>query len=344
MTTQSHSLARIPTLDGWRGVAIIMVLIAHFQMAYLHHFFFGMKWLDLGQHGVTVFFVLSGYLITTGLLSQEKINLRLFYTRRFFRIMPAAFTYLLFLILLTQFTPMKTIGSDLWGCLLSYRNYLGETPLNTCTLHFWSLSVEEQFYFVWPAVLALLGRRYGAIFAASGALLIAAFRMFRWDYYLQDLRNQHTEVRADALLVGCLLALALQHQEVRNIFRSAGKWLFAGGFLIAIVDIYRFESLPPLHESIAIAIMIGATVLNPWMLAGRALEMEHLKTVGLMSYSIYLWQGLFLRDGWGTDGFVLLAVSAVISWAVIERMGIKAGKRIISRWNLPVAQPEPASI
>ncbi len=158
---------RIPTLDGWRAVAILMVLIAHYQEGDLHHCILGQRWLNLGQHGVSIFFVLSGYLITSNLLTSDKIRLPQFYARRFFRLMPAAWTYLMFLLLLTAFTRMQTIGGDIWGCLLFFRNYLGETTSNTCTLHFWSLSLEEQFYLLWPPLLVLIGRR-NALAAAVG--------------------------------------------------------------------------------------------------------------------------------------------------------------------------------
>src|SRR5579863_1674550 len=86
---------RIPTLDGWRGIAILMVLAAHLQTSLLRGLYGGFRWLDLGQHGVTLFFVLSGYLITTRLLSKPGIDLKAFYLRRFFRLMPCAWVYLL---------------------------------------------------------------------------------------------------------------------------------------------------------------------------------------------------------------------------------------------------------
>ena len=77
---------RIPTLDGWRGVAILLVIVSHLQTSLLGHLYCGYSWMDVGQHGVEIFFILSGYLITTLLLEEEKINLKRFYLRRFFRL------------------------------------------------------------------------------------------------------------------------------------------------------------------------------------------------------------------------------------------------------------------
>lgn len=330
---------RIPTLDGWRGIAILMVLLAHLQRAYLHSYLLNERWLDMGQHGVTVFFVLSGYLITTGLLANDKISLKQFYVRRFFRIMPAVLTYLAFLVILTCFTEMKAIGNDLWRCLLSCRNYLPETTLNTCTEHFWSLSVEEQFYLLWPVTLVAFGRRYSAGVAALAAVSIAAFRVLNWSYYAVDYRFLHTEVRADALLVGCLL----KHSWVQEFFKSYGKWVFLCCMAPLAWDIYHFDTLPPLHESALIALMIGSTVLNPTMIPSRLLEVEHLRITGLMSYSIYLWQGLFFRPNWGLYGPLLLIASVFASYLLIEKHGIAAGRRIMQRWRLPVVElPRPA--
>jgi peptidoglycan/LPS O-acetylase OafA/YrhL len=328
--------ARIPTLDGWRGIAIIVVLISHYQEGYLHHFFFNNRIFDLGQHGVTIFLVLSGFLITTGLLTNAHSDLRLFYIRRFFRIVPVSAAYLLSLYLLTHLTSMKAIGGDLWGCLFFYRNYLGETQANTCTLHFWSLSLEEQFYLVWPLLIVLLGNLRRRIIAAGiCALTIAVFRWAAWDFYSHNLRFLRTEVRADALIVGCLLALVFQYGIIQSLFHKYAAVMFSFGFLILVTDINHFHSLTPLHESLAVAALIGSTVMKPGMIAGRLLEMEHLKMIGVMSYSIYIWQGIFFRDNWGVLGPILLSIVAFSSWALIERAGIAFGSKITRKWRSP---------
>ena len=93
--TLRQPMDRIPTLDGWRGIAILLVLVTHLQISLLGHLYGSYHWMDLGQHGVNLFFVLSGYLITSRLLGENKINLKAFYLRRFFRLMPCAWTYLL---------------------------------------------------------------------------------------------------------------------------------------------------------------------------------------------------------------------------------------------------------
>lgn len=334
---------RIPTLDGWRGIAILLVLLAHFQAAYLHHYLFGQRWLETGQHGVTIFFVLSGYLITSGLLAQDRISLRSFYIRRVFRILPPALFYLLFLVFLTTVTPMKAIGTDFWNCIFSVRNYLPETVRNTCTGHFWSLSVEEQFYFFWPACLALVGRKTGAAFAVLGCVVIAWFRMDHWAYYSEYLRSQYTQVRADALLVGCLMAIAFSNKAVRGFFTEKARWLFAVSLPVAAFSIYHNLNLIPLYESVAYAVLIGTTSLRPDMLPSQILELQHLKTTGLLSYSLYLWQQLFFRDTWGFIGPPLLIASVFFSWLLIERPFIALGRSIVAARDAN-REPAPCSI
>ncbi len=231
---------RIPTLDGWRGIAILMVLSEHFVIGFVKHRFFGSEFLQLGQHGVTVFFVLSGYLITSSLLAQERINLRSFYIRRFFRLMPAAWTYLLVLGLLTLLTPLKVIGEGAWGCLFFFRNYMAPNPAWFNTGHFWSLSVEEQFYLAWPGLPLLLGNKKAAWLAGIAAVGFSIYRIVNWgpDEYQNFAR---TPMCVDKLMIGCLLALLLSNGRVRQSFERNGRLIFTSSFAFFLIDIEFFR-------------------------------------------------------------------------------------------------------
>lgn len=320
--------SRIPTLDGWRGVAILMVLVTHFQGGVMRHFFWNQPWLNLGQHGVNIFFVLSGYLITSKLISQNSVNLTQFYLRRLFRLMPVAWLYLLTLVGISIVVQHRIISYDLWGCLFFYRNYLPETNATTCTGHFWSLSIEEQFYAAWPITLVLLGRRRGGVFAALAVSVIAIFRILHWGYYDNDLRLLHTEVHADSLLVGCLLALVLDHEEVRDWLMKWARVVLPVCGVFFIVDVYFYHHLVPLHESVLVALMIGATSLRPAMVVGRVLNWKPLVMMGVTSYSIYVWQTLLLRAELGFWGTMFLPVFAILSWGLIEQPGIELGRKL----------------
>ncbi len=327
---------RIPTLDGWRGIAVFMVLLSHFLPGYLDHPTLG-RWLNLGQHGVQIFFVLSGYLITGNLLREEKIRLGRFYVRRFFRLMPAAWTYLIFLGVLNVFTHLKTIGSDVWSCLFFFRNYVPETTANTCTEHFWSLSLEEQFYLAWPPILALLGRRRAAATAGVLAAALGIYKYFVWTRPHPFFIFQHTEIRADGLLIGCLLAMLLEKESIRSWLTQHARAVFWICLVPFGWDLYRYQidGFMTLHESILIAVVIACTSLRPLTLPGRLLESEFLKATGVMSYSIYIWQGLFFRSTWGMFGPLLFAAAFLLSWRFIEQPGIQFGRRLLAKRTAP---------
>jgi peptidoglycan/LPS O-acetylase OafA/YrhL len=331
---------RIPTLDGWRGIAILMVMVAHFLPGYLGHPRWE-QWVNLGQHGVQIFFVLSGYLITTNLLREPKIHLGRFYVRRFFRLMPAAWTYLLFLGALALFTHLKAIGNDVWSCLFFFRNYIPETTANTCTEHFWSLSLEEQFYLAWPPILALLGRRRAALVAGALTIGLSIYKLFAWSRPHSFFVFQHTEFRADGLLVGCLLALILEKDSIRNWLTRYARPAFWICLLPLVWTFYRYQmdGFMTLHESLLLAVVIACTSLRPQMLPSRLLETPFLKSTGVMSYSLYLWQGLFLRSTWGVFGPLALAAAFLLSWRFIEQPGIQFGRRLLAKRGSSEGQP-----
>lgn len=338
-----YSGYRIPTLDGWRCLAIVAVLVSHYQMSFLGGQYHGYAWMNISQHGVQLFFVLSGYLITSQLLAEERIHLGRFYVRRFFRLMPAAWAFLVFLGLLTAFTPMKVLGKDVWACLFFYRNYVPENLANTCTEHFWSLSLEEQFYLAWPPLLALLGRKRAFVLVVVAVGAISLRRLLLWSSLSQGFVFQHTEVRADSLLVGCLLAYLLRQEKVRAWFTRNGVWLFFACLPPLIWDMYTYHGLIPLHETVLMAAVLAATSLNPGMFFSRLLDQEHVRYTGVISYGIYVWQGVFLRPAWGVWGPLLLPAAFLASRILIEQPSINLGRRLIARMR-PSAELSPKGV
>lgn len=329
-------MRRIPSLDGWRGIAILLVLITHYQSAFLGK----LRW-NSGQHGVQIFFVLSGYLITQQLLSTKRIHLRAFYLRRAFRILPAAFFYLAVLSLLTLIVAPEIQGTGIVASLLFFRNYLPQTNANLFTNQFWTLSVEEQFYLAWPATLLLLGKRRAAGVAAILCAATAGWRMAFWAHYAVIPHFQDTEIRADGLLIGCLLAIALSEPPIKRWASEWARSVFWLAFPIFAVDCTIFGYILPLHESIVIAAMIGSTSISPDFFLSRMLDWTPLATVGVLSYSIYLWQQLFLHPFWGPLWPALLGASVLFSYAIIENPTRRLGRKIASR----IFQPEmPSSL
>jgi peptidoglycan/LPS O-acetylase OafA/YrhL len=321
-------MKRIPQLDGWRGIAILLVLADHLQVQWGDR----SPWICTGTHGVTLFFVLSGFLITSNLLKSS--DLKTFYVRRFFRLMPVAWTYLLFLSALGVLFPMQAMSRlDLISCLLFFRNYVTEHTLLTPN-HFWSLSIEEQFYLVWPAVLILIGKRRAVWFVAISAAVCAAYRLHFWGQYEALWQCFRTEVRFDALCVGCLLALLLDRSGFREKAKAMADYLHIPALAVFIFCISRFHSLPPLFECVAVAVMIAGPVLNPERIYSKLVSFRPLAFIGIISYSMYVWQHVL------TIGFtpaiqivldLLIPLVALASYNLIEKPFIALGRTLTSR-------------
>jgi peptidoglycan/LPS O-acetylase OafA/YrhL len=330
--TEISAKHRIPTLDGWRGIAILLVLVSHLQWGLFHH-----EIISTGIHGVAVFFVLSGYLITSKLREEYQqtgsINLKHFFIRRLFRLMPAAWTYLLAIGLMTRHGLVLGRHTIL-ACLLFYRNFnqlIDAGPGSFITGHFWSLSIEEQFYLFWPSTLLLLGFRRVRYFCLVVAVIVAAVRLHHWSMLMtiEPAESFATQYRADALFVGCAAALS-----VPLLSRYVRGWMLAPLCALLILCISKYSLLIPLWEPVVIALAIFSTSTGSHPVMARTLEWKPLVYLGTISYSLYLWQEPFLWthiDG-ATSAVVRLAVvagTAVLSYHFIERPMIAFGRRLI---------------
>ncbi|HVJ09257.1 MAG TPA: acyltransferase [Acidisarcina sp.] len=320
---------RIPTLDGWRGVAILLVLIDHAIWGITGANPLG----RVSQHGVAIFFVLSGYLITSRFCEEfdrtGKLDLGRFYARRFFRLMPAAWLYLAIVgvVLLSQgffYTRRELLGS-----LLFFRNFIYNEG-TSLTGHFWSLSLEEQFYLTWPAVLLFAGFKRARWIAGAAIVLLVAYRFSQRDTLLALplWATFRTQFRADGLLIGCLAALLLPGLSRR--FQPWMIWplLLAFGFCL-----HRYDQIIPAGESLIIALLLHATTLFPQTIAARLLSWRALTFLGAISYSLYLWQQLFLltRVTHPLDSLVpiaLLFAIAILSHFYLELPLIRLGKNL----------------
>jgi peptidoglycan/LPS O-acetylase OafA/YrhL len=322
--------SRIPTLDGWRGVAIILVLFDHIANVFLGDG--ASPYLQTGQHGVTLFFVLSGFLITSSLLNRP-IDLKSFYIRRVFRLMPVAWAYLGFLLLLNLRIHVLS-GSALLSSLFFFRNF-DATTFGSTTWHFWSLSLEEQFYLVWPIILLLAGARRSRWLTFAAIAACAIYRLTFWSDYNQQFFNCQTQVRADALLVGCLMALLVREPAFRARIEKSSAVLALPALAVLIYCIGKFTLLPPLVESVSIAVLLAGSVLHPRSPLAKPLNWPWLSKLGLVSYSLYVWQELFvlIAGDQQTSGRILvlgliMPLLALGSYFYIERPLTHLGQRI----------------
>lgn len=340
----------VPALDGWRGIAILMVLCAHGFRTDQFLFF------DPGGRGVMLFMILSGYLITTRLLTTYRngdgVSFSRFYLRRAFRILPPVLLYLAVLVTLSLFAPkVRTSRSEIVAALFFWRNYL---PIHRTgalsgwfTGHFWSLAVEEHFYLLWPVVLHFSGRKRSLYVALAGAAAFAFWRWFGWthgnlisfsstlDHLPYFLR---TDKCVDTLLIGCAAAIALSRAEWESAFRH---YLRPGA---AIVLLFLFVAMcltsqlySGLRETLVLAALMLVTLLHPKQGLARVLCWRPLRAVGALSYSLYIWQELFFTPqdaGWWTRfpfSLALVFATAAGSYYLIEKPAIAFGARLTAR-------------
>jgi peptidoglycan/LPS O-acetylase OafA/YrhL len=280
----------------------------------------GLWRIDYGNLGVRVFFVISGFLITTLLL--ENGSLKQFYARRFARIMPA---YWVFLAAVALAIPkVKASYSDIAPSFFYLTDYLRVGLTLGAT---WSLSVEEQFYLLWPTVL-LLGRRK-ATWACVGVLVAAPFFRVLAHAHLWPTDPRYAfECVSDALATGCLLALLREELWRLPLYRRFLPYApYAPLAVLAWLALVPW-GISALNLSIAFAMdrlmREPSRLLNSWPAVG----------VGTLSYSLYLWQQVFI----GGLPFAV-KVSATFACACASYYLIEKPAR---RWlnSLPLAQDQ----
>ncbi|TCQ82715.1 peptidoglycan/LPS O-acetylase OafA/YrhL [Ochrobactrum sp. BH3] len=257
---EKHDVARVLTLDGLRGLAILLVIVFHLTLVYpfaeAEKSFFYMSG-GIGWIGVDLFFVLSGFLITGILIDAKgKQNyFKNFFARRTLRIFPIYY-FVLFIVFIIMpmlgmfYTPELTFVKShqfyLWTYLTNWGfvDAGGARYFNTGWLtlvHFWSLAVEEQFYIFWPFVVYFLSKRafvkfcvFLFIFALVGRFAIAIFGIPQGAAYTL------TPFRIDTLVVGALIAVAVRNPAARQLVAKYAVWplVFATAFLAFVFAVH----------------------------------------------------------------------------------------------------------
>ncbi len=335
-----------PSLNGLRAISIIFPLVSHLNIKnWILNDLWGKPWLDPflfflsdGHIGVSVFFVISGFLITSLMLQEEAathtISLKKFYIRRTLRIFPAYY-FMLFVYAILQHEHIFHISPNAWFTAITYTKYLN-WDRDWYTAHAWSLSIEEQFYLCWP-LLFLTGNQIRKVCAFAIVILVPCMRVYfhlnpsRWVTEMSFL------VRADTLAAGCLLAM-YKDQLVRMLrpyftllfyFSIAGFLAFP--YVISWADRHHagalFIPLGGTHGTIGIAFMaiiILYSVFGPKHLWYKVLNLRVVNFIGLLSYSLYLWQQFFISNNglWLTrlpQSLVFLFIAALFSYYFIEK-------------------------
>jgi peptidoglycan/LPS O-acetylase OafA/YrhL len=366
---QRRRLPYLPALDGIRGLSVAAVLAFHA----------GPGWLSGGFLGVSTFFTLSGFLITSLLFAEVqasgRIRLAEFWTRRFRRLMPAA---LLTLLGVALYAALAADPSQLWrlrgdglASLFYYANwqllfsgqayeelFVRPSPVQ----HFWSLSIEEQFYFVFPLLFLALCRVAGGsravLSGALAALAAGSLALTAWLHQPESAATRvyfGTDTRAAELLVGALLALALAPLRDPDS-RRAPTWLAllgvgglaATGWLWANATLasgWLFEGGLGAVSLASAALIAAASFGGPF---ARVLAFEPLRLLGLISYGVYLihWPVYLWLDvrstGLGPPALLALRVGvtlalATLSYVCVENP-IRKG-RVLPRFQVWKAAP-----
>jgi peptidoglycan/LPS O-acetylase OafA/YrhL len=347
---------RYKSLDGLRAVSILLVMIAHSRGSVGASWARSVTGLDIGNLGVRIFFVVSGFLITNLLLCElsqtRSISIRNFYIRRFFRIFPAFYGYLGVLLVLAIFRLIQLPGLTILRSAL----YLGDYPLLTAglpspyetwfTVHTWSLAVEEQFYLMWPLLLLTL-RPSGAIKAVLVSILaqpfvrLAIFELF--PSYRPSLAISF-EMVSDALATGCLLALARTSLHAWAPYNRLLGSRFIVPLAVSLLWLaYRIKST---HEflwfvaAIPLANFSAAFLIDHCITAEniytKALNLTWVAYIGVLSYSLYLWQEVFLVQGrwksepwhWFPISWMLAFGAASGSYYLVERPFLRLRERL----------------
>jgi peptidoglycan/LPS O-acetylase OafA/YrhL len=342
----------LPSLDGWRAIAILWVLDGHTRPWTLGGF--SDDWIRLtGGRGVELFFALSGLLICARLLDEEErfgaISLRSFYTRRLFRIQPAALTYLAVISILIVFGKIRSAWSPVVGAALMIRDFVPRFAHNWETAHFWSLAVEEHFYLLFPGFLVLC-RRHRLVVTS---VMVVAFEFWR-NFVLHTPRLEgfsmviqlRTDMVAGGILLGCVFAIALRRARLRALAESyLHPWVALAYTAAVCVRLALHHSRTDQALILTVyPILLTATILHPRSWTTRILELPPLRFIGRISYSLYLWQMLFL------DPLIVPAAGsfrshilwcwcaafacAIASYYLIETPLIRHGHRIARRFDL----------
>jgi peptidoglycan/LPS O-acetylase OafA/YrhL len=342
---------RIPCLDGLRAASIALVLVEHSALtAGYHHRGTVVSALvgHLGGIGVDVFFAISGFLITLLVVRElqqtHTLSLKGFYARRFLRLMPAAIVFLL-TVLAFQWVGRVRMGGSNWLHVLTYTVNFDPKPVWE-TGHLWSLSIEEQFYLLWPLALLLLGPRRAGV-AAAGVLVGApVLRLVMLRLHPHDMGRFETwtPLRVDCIAAGCLLALVAGNPRFRQRTHTSGQvaaailaavvvTVFAGAAIATRVAAYEVV-LEGSVRAAAIAALIWVSINHNQSAWGRLLETRPFVLAGTLSYSLYLWQQLFLGPHRSVTSMrvplalVCAVAAAGASYVLVERPFLRLKARV----------------
>jgi peptidoglycan/LPS O-acetylase OafA/YrhL len=325
----------IPSLDGLRAIAVLTVIFAHSRGAWLDSHTTFLYPLRQGGMGVEIFFVISGFLITKLMLKEQDktggLSLKRFYAHRAFRILPPFYVYLAAVGIRIWLGIDHVDGPSFASAALYYWNYYFHAS-GLILGHLWSLSLEEQFYLLWPICLLLWNRRTCLRIALSLVVVMPFSRLLTY-LYLPASRGHidmmlHTHI--DTIMCGCVLALAFDRHW--RLFEKANRGWW---FLASVVFLFAVEPVLIEHyrgtwrlmagftlESLSATIIVLYAVTHKDNLVGRILNNPVLRHIGVISYGLYLWQQMFTFNeplSWVPLNLIPIFLCAELSYFLVEK-------------------------
>jgi peptidoglycan/LPS O-acetylase OafA/YrhL len=301
-----------PSLDGLRGIAIMLVVFSHLNLSsrLTTNSFFNI--IFNGRLGVLIFFVLSGFLITTLCIKEKvttnNISLKDFYIRRALRIFPVAYLYILVIIVLNYVFKLNISYINILAAvfyLMNLSSIFRKYFFSWETAHFWSLSVEEQFYLIIPVILKKRFKTY---------LLVILFIIFilpiliSLQYLFPILNNNilyaftHYIEKFQAIAIGCLFSvLTFKYSDNYKISNTVKVITNIAAFAFIFYMQYDdFFTLTNVFSGLIISFTIGYIIITNISfrtdIIFKILNFKILKIVGILSYSIYIWQQIFTSE------------------------------------------------
>jgi peptidoglycan/LPS O-acetylase OafA/YrhL len=355
-----HHRTHIAALDGLRGLAVIAVLFFHAGK------------LQGGFLGVDLFFALSGFLITSLLLTEVdligRVRLIAFWGRRFRRLLPAV------LLLLVAVTVITTLVASVperaatlndgpwaqayvanWHAIAGHRDYWASFELPRMFGHLWSLAIEEQFYFVWPLVVGLIAWRSRHVHRTVIAVcVVASLASLLWMIRLFDPADPTrvyigTDTRASSLLLGALFAAApLRSAAIRYTARIGNAFSWTAAVILGIIGLSWFMVNGPsstwlFHgglfiHSLLSALLVAGCAARPDATASRWIGWAPLRVTGVLSYSLYLWHwpvyALLSPQRTGMSGWPLITLRIAVAFAAaaISKVLVEDPVRFRAMW------------
>jgi peptidoglycan/LPS O-acetylase OafA/YrhL len=345
-----------PTLDGWRAIAILGVILAHsttflFSPEESRNILF--RAFILGSSGVDLFFAISGFLICSKILEREKIFGKIdifhFYWRRIFRIFPLYFFYLFFLYALVALSWLNIPKEQIHSSLIFLQNYqISAASWHYALAHFWSLAVEEHFYLFFPLILFFLPKsstnRISIFLALAAVFAIWRFLDFRYGFVNSILPNlsffMRSDIRMDAILWGCVGAFVYDFAKTRKwlekvvSFPGSSLFFFSIFLLVPLLDIPFSLSI----RGIAAILLLLSTISNPksW----GFLDWGWLRLIGVMSYSLYVWNSFFLWPSYletipyigfiqrAPFNYIFLFLTSYLTYRFLEKPMLRLGTKL----------------